>query len=184
MICSRNTLKRPGATLVEVAFVLPITFFLIFAILAGGILVFKSQEVAYIARETARYASVHGAVQASKVGTATAEGELIAYAQSTALTIAASALTSSQISVSMLVIKPGTAPASTQPAASTVDWDDTTDNKMRAPYSTWIDNSSGSNVTVTVTNMVIVTVTYTWNSGIYILSPITLSSTSTMPMSY
>ena len=184
MIENPKPLKRSGATAVEAAFVLPFTFFLLLAIVIGGMLVFKAQEVGHIARETARYASVHGAEQADYSGTATAESDLITYAKTTALTIAASDLTSSQISVSMVVIKPGTAPAATQPTASTVDWDDTTDNQQRSPWSTWTNNSSGSNVVSTVTNMVVVTVTYTWDPGVPFLSPITLTSSSTMPMCY
>jgi hypothetical protein len=176
--------KRCAAATVETAIVLPIAFFLVAAIAIGGMLVFKAQEIGHIARETARYASVHGNVCYMATGTATTESALITYAQGKALTIPSNQLTSSQVTVNMLVIKPGTAAASTQPAASTVDWDDTTNNQHRSPYSTWTNNSSGSNVTTTVCNMVIVTVTYTWDPNIYFLGPIKLSSTSTMPMCY
>jgi len=51
---------RPGAALVEAAFVLPVAIFLILAIVVGGMGVFHYQETCYLAREGARYAAVHG----------------------------------------------------------------------------------------------------------------------------
>lgn len=51
---------RPGATVVECAFVLPATFFLLLGLLVGAMGVFRYQEVATLAREGARYASTHG----------------------------------------------------------------------------------------------------------------------------
>src|SRR5207302_11000327 len=49
---------RPGATLIESAVVLALTFLLLFAILIGALGVFQRQQVAALAREGARYASV------------------------------------------------------------------------------------------------------------------------------
>jgi len=53
--------RRRGATLVEVAIVLPITFFLIFGLVVGVLGVFRYQEVASVTRAAGRYASTHGA---------------------------------------------------------------------------------------------------------------------------
>jgi hypothetical protein len=170
---------------VEAALVLPIVFFLLYAIMIGGLMVFKNQEVAYIARETARYASVHGAqyakVNAAKIAANTLpnvnKAYLTSYAQGKALTIPGSDLS---VSVQMSVIKPGTS-SGTTPTPETVAWGNA-DTKSNSPYSTWTNSSTST--TELTNNLVIVTVTYTWNPGIYFLGSVTLSSTSTMPMSY
>jgi hypothetical protein len=52
--------RRPAATAVEAAFVLPIAVVLIIALVVGAMGVFRYQESAYLAREAARYASTHG----------------------------------------------------------------------------------------------------------------------------
>ncbi len=52
--------RRCGTTTIEFAITCPIVFFLIFAIIVGGLGVFRYQEVAALAREGARWASVHG----------------------------------------------------------------------------------------------------------------------------
>src|SRR6188474_572224 len=49
-----------GTTTVEFAITCPIVFFLVFAIIVGGMGVFRYQSVAALAREGARWASVHG----------------------------------------------------------------------------------------------------------------------------
>jgi Flp pilus assembly protein TadG len=50
-----------GTTAIEFAITCPIVFFFIFAIIVGGLGVFRYQQVASAAREGARWASVHGA---------------------------------------------------------------------------------------------------------------------------
>jgi len=52
--------KRSGAYAVEAAFVFPITFFLVLAIIIGSLGIFKYQECSYLARMGTRYGSVHG----------------------------------------------------------------------------------------------------------------------------
>jgi Flp pilus assembly protein TadG len=52
--------RRRGTTTVEFGITCPIVFFLVFAIIVGGLGVFRYQEVAGVAREAARWASVHG----------------------------------------------------------------------------------------------------------------------------
>ena len=52
--------QRRGTTTIEFAITCPIVFFLVFAIIVGGMGVFRYQEVAALAREGARWASVHG----------------------------------------------------------------------------------------------------------------------------
>jgi Flp pilus assembly protein TadG len=59
---SRSTThhRRTGATAVEFAVACPIAFFIVFAIIVGGLGIFRYQQVASAAREGARWASVHG----------------------------------------------------------------------------------------------------------------------------
>ncbi len=59
------------------------------------------------------------------------------------------------------------------------DWDDTTDNN-RWPHSQVTKNGT----TYSETNTVSVTVSYQWLPELYLTGPITLSSTSVMPISY
>jgi Flp pilus assembly protein TadG len=61
---------RRGATLVEVAIVLPVTFFLIIALAVGALGVFRYQEVASLTRAAGRYAATHGAQHRKDAGLA------------------------------------------------------------------------------------------------------------------
>lgn len=53
--------RRQGAALVESAFVLPVVILMILSLVFGGLMVFCYQDMANLAREGARWASVHGA---------------------------------------------------------------------------------------------------------------------------
>ena len=64
----RSPRKRKGAALVESAFVLPILILLILGIVIVGLGVFRYQQMATLAREGARWASVHGAQYQSETG--------------------------------------------------------------------------------------------------------------------
>jgi Flp pilus assembly protein TadG len=57
---SRGPTGRKGAVVVEVAIVAPLTFLLIIGIIVGGFGVFRYQQLASLAREGARWASVRG----------------------------------------------------------------------------------------------------------------------------
>jgi len=57
----RHARCRRGATLVEMAIVLPVTFCLILTLVVGVLGVFRYQEVASLTRAAGRYASTHGA---------------------------------------------------------------------------------------------------------------------------
>jgi Flp pilus assembly protein TadG len=52
--------RRSGATVVECAFVYPVVFLLILGLLIGAGGIFRYSQLASLAREGARYASVHG----------------------------------------------------------------------------------------------------------------------------
>jgi Flp pilus assembly protein TadG len=51
---------RRGATLVESAFIYPVTFLLLVGLVVGSLGMFRYQQMASLSREAARYASVHG----------------------------------------------------------------------------------------------------------------------------
>jgi len=60
MMLRNKTRKRTGAYAVEAAFVFPIVFFLVLAIIIGSLGIFKYQECSYLARMGTRYGSTHG----------------------------------------------------------------------------------------------------------------------------
>lgn len=60
--------KRSGATVLECAIVFPIFLLLVIGLVVAGVGVFRYQEVASLAREGARYASVRGAKYAFYTG--------------------------------------------------------------------------------------------------------------------
>ena len=59
----RRLQRRRGAALVETAFVFPVLIVLMIGLIVGALGVFRYQEVASLAREGSRYASLHGATQ-------------------------------------------------------------------------------------------------------------------------
>src|SRR5437868_11004523 len=61
-----------GTTTIEFAITCPIAFFVIFAIIVGGLGIFRYQQVASAAREGARWASVHGGQYAQETKKAAA----------------------------------------------------------------------------------------------------------------
>ena len=74
MIRVSRTVRRRGATVVECAIIYPITFLLMLGLIIGGLGVFRYQEISSVAREGARWASVHGyqsAAEASSTGVGT-----------------------------------------------------------------------------------------------------------------
>lgn len=67
--------RRHGAAAVEFAIVAPILFFILLAIMIGGMGVFRYQQVAAIAREGSRWASVHGGQYEKETGNPAATAE-------------------------------------------------------------------------------------------------------------
>jgi Flp pilus assembly protein TadG len=166
--------KRSGATAVECAFVFPVVFFFITGIVVGAMGIFRYQQVCYLAREAARYASVHaGQYQQENAAAITAKtmpDVNEAYILSNVITPNASNLDAASLSVSFQI----------NTSSGNYDWDDTADNNNRWPNSPKTINS----VSYNETNTVSVTVTYTWVPELYIVGPITLTSTSVMPICY
>ena len=59
---------RDGASAVEAAFVYPVAFLFILGLMVGGMGVFRYQQVAWLARQGSRWASVHGSQYATDTG--------------------------------------------------------------------------------------------------------------------
>jgi Flp pilus assembly protein TadG len=166
--------KRSGATAVECAVVFPVVFFFITAIVVGAMGIFRYQQVCYLSREAARYASVHAGQYQQENAQAIANGTMpnvdVAYITTNVVTPNASNLDAANLSVSIQINTSG----------GNYDWDDTANNNNRWPSSPTTIN----NVTYNETNTVSVTVTYTWVPELYLVGPITLTSTSVMPLCY
>jgi Flp pilus assembly protein TadG len=162
--------RRRGAHLVESAFVFPI----VMLVVVGAMGVFRYQETAYLAREAARYAAVHGGQYQKDNAAAITQGTLpnvtSAYLATNIVQANSSNLDPSQLQVTI----------NFNTSSGCYGWDDTTNNGDRWPYSSVTIN----NTTYNVTNTVSVTVTYQWIPEWFLIGPITLTSTSVMPMCY
>jgi len=145
--------SRRGTTAVESAVVGPLTFLLLLGLVIGGMGVFRYQEMASLAREGSRWASVHGTGYQKDTGKpAATQQDVINYMASKGVSLDQSQFNTSNCPVI---------------------W--TTDNR---PYHTNIVNGQ----VVAVTNTVKVTITYRWIPEAY-LGGITLTSTSESAMS-
>jgi len=154
----RRTLGTPrrGATAVEAAFVLPVAFTFIIGMVVMGMLIYYYFQVAALAREGARYASVHGSQYAADTGNAAA----------TEASIRSNAIVPMAVGLN----------TSTSDLICTVTW-----NTSNSPTSY---NPNSTPPGDPLRNTVSVTVTYKWKPWLYIGSTLSLTSTSTMPMSY
>jgi Flp pilus assembly protein TadG len=68
---------RPAATLVEFAVVAPATFLILLGLLIGGLGIFRYQQVARLARDATRWASVHGTQYAQDTKNPAATAEIV-----------------------------------------------------------------------------------------------------------
>jgi Flp pilus assembly protein TadG len=143
--------RRVGFAATESVAVIPTLLFLILATIVGGYGIFRYQQIAMLAREGARYASVHGGQYQQETGNPAATSQDV---YNNAIAPFATNLDLSQLSY-------------------TVSW-----NSSNMPYTV------STNYEVPTGNTVTVAVHYNWFPEVYLVGPIVLSSTSTMPMSY
>jgi hypothetical protein len=171
MIYASRKQPRHGTNLVEFALVGNVVFLLFLGLVIGGMGIFRYQEMAHLARLTARYAASHAGQYAQENSQAIQAGTLPnvndAYLLNNVVKANAVSMdpTLLQVQVSINCL------------SGTFDWDNTAATNNRSPYSTTSSNKQ-------VTNTVTVTVTYTWLPEAYLAGPITLQSTAVMPMSY
>jgi Flp pilus assembly protein TadG len=171
----RFTGRRRGASALEFAIVAPVTLLLCFGLIIGGMGVFRYQETASLAREGARYASAHGGEYAKENGQGIQSGTLpnvdAAYIKTKIIQARSVSLDPTRLQVQVAI----------NTISGTPGWDATQNNNTRAVLSTYVD---AQNQVVARRNTVSVTVTYNWMPELYLIGPITLSSTSVMPMWY
>lgn len=153
MTHSRCCHERRATTLVEFAVVAPVTFLLIFGLIIGGLGVFRYQEVASLAREGARYASVRGAEYQAEAGNPAATPEDV---YNNAILPNAVALDPNKLGYSVTWLYPDKS----------------------------VQHIINDNYETVQTNTVTVTVTYQWVPELYLVGPLTLTSSSTMPLTY
>ena len=150
--------RRNGATTVEFAIVGPMALLLLIGFAVLALQVYRYQQVAYLARAGARYASTHGAQHRADhrlpVGTATVWEQDI---RDNGVLPRCSALAPDKLTVK---------------ATWSAD-----NNQANAA-------DSATNFTSTIDNAVTVTVTYQVSAEAYLSTPITLTSSATMPMAY
>ncbi len=159
---------RKGATVVECALVYPVVFVMFIGLIVGGMGVFRYQECASLARQAARFASTHAGKYASENPNATTVDKN--YIITNVIKTHAYVLDTSKLSTTININN----------SSGSYDWDTTSSTNNRWPYS----YVSSSGVYQQITNTVTVTVTYTWVPECYLVGPISLTSTSTMPMCY
>jgi Flp pilus assembly protein TadG len=168
MLASRHARRRRGATVVEFAVVAPVVLLLMFAQIVGGLGVFRYQELAHLARDCARYACTHGGnyqregiAQMTGVPAIASSSDLSDFLARNAVLLDPSRI---ELSVSW------TGPNGVTPV-NMPTYDDTDPN--RVPPGQFV-----------IQNNVIVTLKYQWFPEVGFFGPITLTSTSEMPMSY
>jgi Flp pilus assembly protein TadG len=143
--------RRTAFAASESVVVLPTLLSLIFATVIGGYGVFRYQQIAMLAREGARYASVHGGLYQTETGNSAATAQDV---YNNAIAPYATSLDLSQLSYS-------------------VTWNT---NNMPSNFIKDYEKPTGNTVTVKVS--------YNWFPEAFLVGPITLTSTSTVPMSY
>jgi len=151
MISRNARSRRAGFAATESLVVLPILIFLILSTVVGGYGVFRYQQIAMLAREGARYASVHGGQYQQDTGNPAATAG----------------------DVYNIAIAPYATSLDLKQLNYTVSW-----NSNNMPYTLNGDYEKPTGNTVTVI------VNYNWFPEMYLMGPITLTSTSTVPMSY
>jgi hypothetical protein len=166
---------RRGAHLVECALVFSLTMVLLAGLAICAMNVFCYQQTAYLARETARFASVHAGQYLQENAAAITAGTLPSVDSNYLTTNIAQAravnLDTTQLSVTV----------NFNTSSGSFGWDDTANNGDRWPYSA-VTRSDGTSYNET--NTVSVTVTYTYNPVWFLSGPITVTSTAVMPVCY
>lgn len=150
--------RRKGVAVVEFAVIGPIVFLLLIGFAVMTTAVFRYQQVAFLARQGARYAATHGAQ----------------YRVDNNLPPGDAATWSAEIRESGIL--PWIASLNPDQLTTTVSWS-AGNNQANA------GNSSGG-FTSTIDNSVTVTVTYTWNPEALLVGSFDLTSSATMPMHY
>ncbi len=164
MIPRTRITRRPGATTVEFALVAPIMLLILLGLLIAGLGVARYQEVAFLAREGARYASTHGAQYRADVGLPVGD-----------TTVWTADIRSNGVNPLVYLVQSNL-------LTVTASWS-AGDNRANAANA-----NTTPPFTSTIPNVVTVTVNYNWTPELPIFGPgfgtIALQSTASMPMTY
>jgi Flp pilus assembly protein TadG len=170
MLGRKPSRRRRGVHLVECALVFPIFMTLVVGMVVLGMAVFRYQQVAYLAREGARWASVRGAQY---------QRELNPYGKA-GLPLAATAA-----DIRDHVISRSTALRTSPDLLDVaVSWDTSNEPFHVLKDSNGLPKLDANGSVIRVGNTVSVTVSYRWTAEAGSFRPITLTSTSRVPMSY
>ncbi len=155
-----NPPRRGMVQVLETAIVLPVVMMLILGTCSTAMGVYYYQRVATLAREGARYASVHGEQYFLYTGNNSGAGDIYLAIKPWAVGLDLSKLT--------FQVQFGTAVSG--------NW----------VWTSWVSssNSPPTSPPGPLYNGVQVTVTYQWTDDLYITGPLSLTSTSVMPMSF
>ncbi len=204
---------RNGATAVEFALVGGLVFFLIFGLFVGAMGIFRYQEVAHLAREGARYAATHGgqyhldgidtqtSVSTTSVSTTSVSTTSVSTTGVSATGVSATGVSTTGVSATGVSATGVSAISSSSDLRSyllpkailldpsrlqiTASWSPPTGaTPVNMPSYVNTDPNLIPPGQQVIQNYVTVTVTYQWLPELYLVGPITLTSTSTMPMSY
>jgi hypothetical protein len=166
--------RRRGAHLVETALIFSLVILLLAGMGVGAMGIFNYQEMAFLSREAARYASTHGGQyqqeNAAAITANTLPNVTDDYVTKNIVQARAVSLDTSQLTTTITFNMSG----------GSYDWDDTTDNGQRWPSSA----KTVSGTTYNETNTVSVTLTYQWYPVWFFSGHVPLTSTSVMPMCY
>jgi Flp pilus assembly protein TadG len=157
--------RRRGSNLVETGIVLPAVFLFIIGMCVIGLGIYRYQQVASLAREGARYASVHGSLGGPAMA---------ADIYNNAILPMAVGLNTSSLTYQ---VQWGTSVGSVGGSLVWTSWDSS--SKTPTSY-----NPTSTPPGAPLDNAVSVTVSYQWTPELYLTGPINLTSTSVMPMSY
>ena len=122
MIRSRNRDRRRGVSAVEAGVVYPITMLVLIGQLVLGIGVFRYEQLQFLAREGARYASVHGPTYASENSSSGATIATPAQIQSNVITPLGAGMTGVSCTVTWNPNPPTTTTASTVTVQLSYSW--------------------------------------------------------------
>ena len=154
--------RRHGAVAVEAAIVYPVLFFLLLAMVLGGIGVFRYQQVALLAREAARYAAVRGGGWQEELRQPSPTQQQV-------------------IDAAVAPLAAGMEP---QLLGVQIQWVNTLTGEVRDWDPSSKQPASRTAAGEPVTNKVRVTVTYQWFPGVLLPGPLTLQSASEIPMAF
>ncbi|GIW80535.1 MAG: hypothetical protein KatS3mg105_2342 [Gemmatales bacterium] len=176
MLLRKSKPVRPGVAALEAAFVFPLVILFTLGMIVGAFGIFRYQEVAWLARDAARFASTHGGQYYEENKELIQNGVLPdvdkQYIIDKIIKNQAGGLDPNSLSVNITIVT----------AQGEFDWDAPTVNGIGHfnRYPTSIDLDDGT----AYQNIVKVTVSYNWVPEYFWSGPITLTSTSEMPMNY